>query len=72
MIMVDELNVLMELPRDDLNAGLKARFDAHSGLTDDERAVADRALDQAIGDALVGPQRMYVRDFMYGLGWTRP
>jgi tetratricopeptide (TPR) repeat protein len=72
MIMVDEIHILMELPRPDLNSGLTARFEAHRGLPEEVREVADRALDQAIGDALVGPQRMYVRDFLYDLGWERP
>ena len=71
-LMVDEIKVLMELPRPDLHAGLKARFEAHRGLPPEERERADEALDQAIGDALVGPQRMFVRDFFYELGWERP
>ena len=67
-----ELGILMEMPRPDLHAGLRARFDAHHSLADGERETADRGLDQAIGDALVGPQKIYVRDFLYGLGWERP
>jgi hypothetical protein len=67
-----ELGILMEMPRPDLQTGLQARFDAHRSLDDTEREIADRGLDQAIGDALVGPQKIYVRDFLYGLGWERP
>jgi tetratricopeptide (TPR) repeat protein len=72
MIITAELGVLMELPGSDLQTGLEARFQAHQRLADPYRETADRALDQAIGDALGGPQRMYVRDFLYGLGWERP
>jgi hypothetical protein len=71
-VMTADLGVLMELPRPDLHAGLEAVFEAHCLLPEPVREEADRALDQAIGDALVGPQRMYVRDFLYGLGWERP
>ncbi|MDP9073959.1 MAG: hypothetical protein M3N98_07260 [Actinomycetota bacterium] len=67
-----ELIVLMELPREHLEVGLRARFNAHRLLDESDRQEADRALDQAIGDALGGPQRMYVRDFLYSLGWERP
>ncbi|MDQ6616898.1 MAG: hypothetical protein M3083_19655 [Actinomycetota bacterium] len=72
MVIVAEIGVLMELPGNDLQVGLEARFQAHRRLPEAEREDADGALDQAIGDALVGPQRVYVRDFLYGLGWERP
>jgi hypothetical protein len=71
-IITDELKILMELPRPDLHTGLLARFEAHRRLPEELREDADRGLDQAIGDALGGPQRMFVRDFLYGLGWERP
>lgn len=68
-----ELAILIELPPEQLEPGLRARFDAHQRLESDEaRGQADRALDQAIGDALQGPQRISVRDFFYSLGWERP
>ncbi len=68
-----ELSILIELPTELLEPGLRARFDAHRRLEDEEvREGADRALDQAIGDALQGPQRISVRDFLYSLGWERP
>lgn len=74
-----ELSVLIELPSESLEPGLRARFDAHrrleglEGLEGEEaRESADRALDQAIGNALQGPQRISVRDFFYSLGWERP
>lgn len=67
-----EMQVLMELPTEHLEAGLRARFAAHLELTGESREEADRAWDQAVGDSLVGPQRMHVRDFLYSLGWERP
>ncbi len=72
-VMEAELSILIELPTEHLESGLRARFDAHRRLEDDQTAEeADRALDQAIGDALQGPQRISVRDFFYSLGWERP
>jgi hypothetical protein len=65
--------VLIELPTEQLGFGLQARFDAHRRLEEgDVRDDADRALDQAVSDALQGPQRIAVRDFLYSLGWERP
>jgi tetratricopeptide (TPR) repeat protein len=72
VLITAELEIMMELPRTELHAGLHARFDAHCLLAEAAREEADRGLDQAIGDALGGPQRMYVRDFLYALGWERP
>ncbi len=71
-VMETELSVLIELPTDELEPGLRARFDAHRRLDGEARENADRGLDQAIGDALQGPQRISVRDFFYSLGWERP
>ena len=67
-----ELGVLMELPNEYLEIGLSARLDAHARLDEAEREEADRALDAAIGEALQGPQRIFVRDFLYSLDWERP
>jgi tetratricopeptide (TPR) repeat protein len=67
-----ELRVLMELPTEALDAGLRARFDAHRQLSPEAQQQADRALEAAIGAALGGPQRIAVRDFLYSLGWERP
>jgi tetratricopeptide (TPR) repeat protein len=67
------LKVIVEMPRDDQVLGMQAVFEAHRRIADDEaREEADRALDQAISDALGGPQRVLVRDFLEGLGWERP
>ena len=72
-VMEAELTVLIELPTEYLEPGLRARFDANRRLPSEEASErADRALDQAIGDALQGPQRISVRDFLYSLGWERP
>ncbi len=67
-----ELSVLMELPNEYLEVGLTARLQAHSRLDEAQREHADRALDAAIGEALQGPQRIFVRDFLYSLDWERP
>jgi tetratricopeptide (TPR) repeat protein len=72
-VMEAELSVLIELPPEHLEPGLRARFDANRRLeTEEARERADRALDQAVGDALQGPQRISVRDYFYSLGWERP
>ncbi len=71
-IITDELTVLTELPTENLEAALLARLAAnglHSGAS---REAADRALDQAVGDALDGPQRVFVRDFLANQGFERP
>ena len=67
-----ELSALMELPNEHLEAALRAHLDAHALLDQEEREEADRALDAAIGEALQGPQRIFVRDFLYSLDWERP
>lgn len=67
-----ELVVLMELPNEYLEAALQARMDAHRRLEGEAREEADRALDQAVSDALGGPQRVFVRDYLYSLGFERP
>ncbi|CAN5849922.1 hypothetical protein BH23ACT1_BH23ACT1_11750 [soil metagenome] len=72
-VMDAELSILIELPPEHLEPGLRARFEANRRLeTEEARECADRALDQAVGDALQGPQRISVRDFLYSLGWERP
>jgi tetratricopeptide (TPR) repeat protein len=67
-----ELTTVMDQPTDVHDVALRARFEAHRQLPDEARQEADRALDQAIGDALGAPQRIFVRDFLYSLGWERP
>jgi tetratricopeptide (TPR) repeat protein len=67
------VKLVIELPQDTQSLSLRAIIAAHASIEDeDARIDADRALDQAIGDALGGPQRVSVRDFMAGEGWERP
>ncbi len=70
-IITDELTVLTELPTEHLEAALSARVAAHRQLPDELREDANRALDQAVGDALNGPQRVFVRDFLAAQGFER-
>ncbi|MDE0805750.1 MAG: hypothetical protein OSA99_20800, partial [Acidimicrobiales bacterium] len=67
-----ELTVLTELPNEHLESALRARLAAHGELDGERREAADRALDQAVGDALNGPQRVFVRDFLAANGFERP
>jgi len=72
-VMEAELSVLVELPTELLEPGLRARYDANRRLpTEEAQERAGKALDQAIGDALQGPQRIAVRDYLYSIGWERP
>jgi tetratricopeptide (TPR) repeat protein len=67
------VKLVIELPQDTQRLSLRAIIEAHRSIEDeDARLDADRAVDQAIGDALGGPQRVAVRDFMAGEGWERP
>ncbi|MDQ4096757.1 MAG: tetratricopeptide repeat protein [Actinomycetota bacterium] len=69
----DELSVVIEMPNERVEVGLRARFRAHQAIEDEEeRIAADTALDEAIGEALGGPQRVLVRDYLESLGWERP
>ena len=71
-IMSDELTVLTELPTEHLEAAMIARLAGHRLLGDAKQQAANRALDQAVGDALNGPQRVFVRDFLAAQGFERP
>ena len=67
------MKLVIELPKDTQALSLRAIISAHATIADPDAQVdADRALDQAIGDALGGPQRVSVRDFMASEGWERP
>ncbi len=66
------LQYVMELPQENHTITLEALYAALCQLSDEHRDSADRGLDQAIGDALGGVQRIHVRDFLYNLGWERP
>lgn len=67
-----QLKVVMEMPTENHTVMLGAMWEALRTLDGEVREEADRALDQAIGDALGGPQRVYVRDYLYEVGWERP
>lgn len=67
------LKLVIELPQDNQRLSLRAIIEGHRAIDDEDgRLDADRAVDQAIGDALGGPQRVAVRDYMDGEGWERP
>ncbi|HET7721751.1 MAG TPA: hypothetical protein VFK43_17410, partial [Acidimicrobiales bacterium] len=67
------MKLVIELPQETQSVSLRAIMAGHASIEDPEqREDADRALDQAIGDALGGPQRVAVRDFLEGEGWERP
>jgi len=67
------MKLVIELPKDTQSVSLIAIISGHRTIEHEETRIdADRALDQAIGDALGGPQRVAVRDFMEGEGWERP
>ena len=67
------MKLVIELPKDTQSVSLQAIIEGHRTIEDEEARIdADRALDQAIGDALGGPQRVAVRDFLEGEGWERP
>jgi tetratricopeptide (TPR) repeat protein len=67
------MKLVIELPQDTQSLSMRAIIAGHRSIEDEEvRLDADRALDQAIGDALGGPQRVSVRDFLEGEGWERP
>ena len=72
-IMEDELSIVIEFPNERMEVALQARYQAHRQIEDEEeRLVADTALDLSIGEALGGPQRVLTRDYLNSLGWERP
>lgn len=71
-VLAAELTILMELPNEALESLLRAQMEVMGSLAPEERERADRVLDGAVGDALGGPQRVFVRDFLYSLGFVRP
>jgi tetratricopeptide (TPR) repeat protein len=71
-ILEAELDLIMEMTPDVQEVALLSIWDAHRQLSGAQREVLDQELDQAIGDALGGPQRVFVRDFLYARGWERP
>lgn len=66
------IEILMELPEVLLENALLGLLVAHATLTPETREEADRRLDRAIQELLMGPQRMRMRDILYAAGWERP
>jgi len=66
------MNVLMELPHEQFLAGLKARMLVHDSLDEQARIRAANVLEGAIGDQLLAPQRIRVRDALEEMGYDRP
>ncbi len=66
------IEILMELPEELLESALLGLLEAHAALTPETREAADRRLDRAIQELLMGPQRMRMRDILYNAGWERP
>ena len=71
--LVAVLAIALELPTEAQAAVLDAMLAARAGLMDDgQRSDADLLLDRMIGEAAVGPQRMFVRDHLVAGGFERP
>jgi tetratricopeptide (TPR) repeat protein len=66
------IEILMELPEELLESALLGLLEAESTLSPEVREEADRRLDRAIQELLMGPQRMRMRDILYNAGWERP
>ena len=66
------IEILMELPEELLESALLGLLEAESTLSPEIREEADRRLDRAIQELLMGPQRMRMRDILYNAGWERP
>lgn len=66
------LNVLMELPNDNLVQGLRARLTAQAAADTEAAQAGNKVLDQTIQHQLLSPQRMRVRDTLEMMGWERP
>lgn len=66
------MNVLMELPHEQFLAGLRARMVVHGTFDEAAKNRAARVLEQAIGDQLLAPQRIRVRDALEEMGYERP
>ncbi|MGH9122170.1 MAG: tetratricopeptide repeat protein [Acidimicrobiales bacterium] len=72
LVLEAELELLTTVPQDALRALLQGQMDARPQVDEELRVEADRALDDAVGWTLNGPQRVYVRDFLLSLGFERP
>lgn len=71
-VVIAELSAVMELPNDAQEAVVRALMDARNKLEPEARERADQVLEGAVGNALDGPQRILVRDYLYSMGFVRP
>lgn len=72
IVMEREIKVLMDFPPARLEELLLAQLDTHSRLSQKAEEDANRVLDSSVGNALNTPQRVFVRDFLYSVGFSRP
>lgn len=70
-VSVGWLEVLMEQPQDQLQAGLRSRQTVHSKLSGPRLQAATAAIERALGELEV-IQRVRVRDMLIELGYQRP
>jgi len=66
------LTAVMELPLPAQAAVLDAMLTVRGATGADGQAAADRLVDRVIGEAVVGPQRVFVRDHLVAGGFQRP
>ncbi|MGI9051182.1 MAG: hypothetical protein ACR2HQ_00785 [Ilumatobacteraceae bacterium] len=66
------LAAVMELPIHAQAAVLDAMVAVRAAADAGGQATADRLVDRAIGEAVVGPQRVFVRDHLTAGGFERP
>lgn len=71
--LVELLTAAMELPTAAQEAVLDALIAVRTAaVEDDRRAEIDAIVDRMVGDAVVGPQRVFVRDHLVAGGFERP
>lgn len=66
------LSSAVELPVEAQEAVLDAFLSVRRSLDEVGRDVIDRLVDRAVGEAVVGPQRVFVRDHLVAGGFERP
>lgn len=66
------LTTAMELPIEAQSAVLDAFLRVRAAADEDRRDPIDRLVDRVIGEAVVGPQRVFVRDHLIAGGFERP
>ncbi|MBA2387257.1 MAG: hypothetical protein H0V69_09210 [Acidimicrobiia bacterium] len=66
------LSAVMELPVEAQSAALDALLAVRAEADENGREAIDRLVDRAVGEAVVGPQRVFVRDHLVAGGFERP